>query len=156
MGKIRLVEFTDPAEYRIIEEDKDSSVPKSGKDTTSDVIDIAQADSISDLLHHIYHTKDTRFYCEINSLDSRHRTRQEKYPLHNEICLLNGFIEGICDIKTEETYTTKWSVRYVSDLWIKRDSDQLLRVIGFAKKARREAEQYIKMENLRYEEEEEE
>lgn len=147
MPKIHLIKNTTSGTYSIIK------VPESGttdKDCISE--DILQADSISELLHKIQDTGDTKYYCGTDFIDSKHRTRKEMYPLHCEIHVLPGFIKEICDIRQERLYTAEWSVRFVSDLWILTDEYSMSKVRGFTEEARREAEEYIKKHNLQYEE----
>lgn len=155
MGRIHLCRQKSPESWFVLEEDVDFiGAMHMGKVSIMNVEDVMQADTLSQLLHRLQgEDKEYKWFCEMDFLDSKNRTRKDLYPHHRELHVLAGYVPSVCDIQIErECYLVKWKVRYISELWIQTNDYMIQKVDGINSIAKVDVDRFINYWNLHFEE----
>lgn len=108
--------------------------------------DMISADTMCELLHKLQDQKSGKWFATSGYITEKGYTREKDYPNFNEKHNLDAWIKEVCDFRIESPILKekgRFSIRFLSDLWIQHDSYTLKRIAGFAESMDMEVREYI-------------
>ena len=144
MGRVHLMRDIVSGEWRCIEEGVDYiGALNGGKVSCNSEYDMIQADSIEQLLEMMHeHDRKNGNVKWMGVLDIIYPVGAEfesiRHPLHKKICPLAGWVKEL--MKPRKHFDCDGcSVRYISELWMRRGENHIIQVRNFQQKAYKNA-----------------